>query len=137
MVARAGHKLVRQLKDSSFDEDRLDSYSLLIQTGGHDFQIAVIESKTAKVLLLEDHVFPDVKSEEEVLSATKDLFYSHHLLQAGFWKDITVGIKNNRYVQVPKNLFLAESAGEYLAFNARPSQSGEKICWSEIGRAHV
>ena len=131
MVARAGHKLVRQLKDNSFDEDRLESYSLLIQTGSSDLQIAVVDSKNAKVLLLEDHVFPDVKNDEEVLSATKDLFFSHHLLQAGFWKDITVGVKTSRFVQIPKNLFLEESAGEYLAFNARPQAQPEKVLFSE------
>lgn len=130
MVARAGHKLVRQLKDNSFDEDRLESYSLLIQTGNSDLQIAVLDSKNAKVLLLEDHVFPDVKNDEEVLSATRDLFFSHQLLQAGFWKDITVGIKSNRFVQVPRDLFLEESAADYLAFNARPSAAPEKILWS-------
>jgi len=135
LVVKAGHKLVRQLKDSSFDEDRLEQYSLLIQSGNHDLQIAVLESQSAKVLLLEDHVFPEVKSEEEVFPATRDLFFSHHLLQAGFWKDITVSIKNNRYVHVPKKLFEAENASDYLGYNARPVAFPEKVRWSESYRS--
>lgn len=135
MVARAAHKLVRQLKDASFDEDKLEAYSLLIQSGSSDLQIAVLDSRNAKVLLLEDHVFPDAKTTEEVLSATKDLFFSHSLLQAGFWGDVTVGFKNNTFVQVPKSLFLEESAAEYLRFNARPSDQPEQILWSESYRS--
>lgn len=105
MEIGASHKLVRKVSDSLFDEEQLDQYHLIVLSGASDLQLAVSHSETGKFLLLEDHVFPNAASPEESAQAFRHLLDSHHLLQAGFWNQITIGIKNSQFTQVPEQLF--------------------------------
>lgn len=126
MQAATGFKLIRKIKDEKFDEENLHQYSLLIQLGARDFQACVIDEKN-RVLLMEDYVFNDVGSAEQQVQILKDLYDSHPLLMAGFWKNVTFSIKSNKFVQVPGQLFVQESAAEYLKFNARIEPDKDQI----------
>lgn len=69
-------------------------------------------------MLLEDFVLPNVTSHEELMHMLDQLFDSHALLRAGFWKKIKVSFKNQKFVQVPLALYIPECATDYLKFNA-------------------
>jgi len=112
------HKLIRKIKDDLFDEENIDQYHLLINIGAHDFQLLVIEPQENKVLLMEDFVLPGLASNEDLLRILDQLFDSHPFLKAGFWKKIKVCVKNQKFVQVPLELFSEDSMAEYLKFNA-------------------
>lgn len=112
------HKLIKAIKDEKFDEEKLHRYTLLTQVGAKDFQTAVVDTEDDRLLFFEDYVFSEVDSPEELVAALKTLYDSHSLLTAGFWKEVKVSIKNNKFVQVPSPLFLEEASSEYLSFNA-------------------
>jgi hypothetical protein len=125
------HKLIRKIKDDLFDEENIDQYHLLINIGTRDFQLLVIEPQDNKVLLMEDFVLPGITSNEELLRILDQLFDSHAFLKAGFWKKIKVAVKNQKFVQVPEELFSEDSTAEYLKFNATVDSSKEE-CLSSV-----
>lgn len=125
-AATLGYKLIRKIKDERFDEENLHQYTLLIQLGPRDFQTCVVD-KSNIVLLMEDYVFNNVESPEHQLEVVKELYDSHPLLLAGFWKSVTFSIKSNKFVQVPGQLFVEGSAAEYLKFNAQIEPDKDKI----------
>ncbi len=112
------HKLIKKIKDEKFDEEKLQQYVLLTQIGAKDFQAGVIDSDDNRLIFFEDYVFNDVNSPEELSGALQALFEAHEYLSAGFWKEVRVSIKNNKFSQVPASLFVDSAAAEYLRFNA-------------------
>jgi hypothetical protein len=124
------YKLIKRVKDEKFDLDRLQQYKLLINSGVRDFQVGVIDTEDDRVLFFEDYVLGETKSHTEHLEAVKSLFDSHDLLQAGFWKEVTIGIKNTKFVQVPASLFSNESTEDYLKFNAKV-EPDERVMYSQ------
>ncbi|MBL7856835.1 MAG: DUF3822 family protein [Cyclobacteriaceae bacterium] len=132
-TAALNYKLIKKIKDERFDEESLHLYQLFINIGTRDLQVLVIQENI--VLLLEDYVFPSLNTNQELLHVLEQLFDAHACLRAGFWKSITVGIKNNKYVQVPQTLFVAESAAEYLKFNAHVSTGHEDFLFNENSRS--
>jgi len=112
------YKLIKKVRDERFDEEYIHQYHLLIHLGTRDFQICVIDPDDNRVLLLEDFVLPNLTSHEELLYLLDQLFDSHALLKAGFWKKIKISLKSQKFVQVPQALFAEESMADYLKFNA-------------------
>ena len=118
MPVATRHKLIKKIKDEKFDEEKLQQYVLLTQIGAKDFQVAVIDSEDQRLIFFEDYVFNEVNSPEDLQEALQSLFDSHEYLTAGFWKEVKVSIKNNKFIQVPASLFIESAAAEYLRFNA-------------------
>lgn len=112
-------KLIKKVKDDKFDLEKLHQYTLLINSGVRDFQVGVIDNEDNRVLFFEDYVLGDAKDHSGHLEAVKALFDSHELLQAGFWRQVIIGIKNGKFVQVPSTLFSEASTSDYLKFNAK------------------
>lgn len=125
-VRTENYRLLKKIKDDRFDEESLHQYQLFLHIGIRDFQVLVV-SNDQRVLLLEDYVLPDVSSPEEQLAALQDLFESHAVLGAGFWGDIKVSFKTQKFVQVPTALFNEDSMLEYLLFNAQVDQQTESV----------
>ena len=125
-AAAPDYRLIRKIKDERFDEDNLHLYSLLIQLGPRDLQIGVVDD-ARRMLLFEDFVFNDTYSTEHQIQIVKQLFDGHALLMAGFWKTVVFSLKNNKFVQVPAQLFVESSAGEYLKFNAHIDQASDTV----------
>lgn len=136
MDRNPGHKLVRSLKDDLFSEEELELYNLSVLAGPNDFQLTVTSAADGKLLLLEDHVFPDSVNGAQDMHALRHLFDSHHLLQAGFWKKISIGFKNKKFTQVPSTLFEEGSAPEILKLNATLDE-GDKIFWNDSGKTGI
>lgn len=124
-------KLIKKVKDDRFDEDQIHQYHLLIQLGVKDFQVGVVNSQTHQILLFEDYVLGDISSHHDHVELLKALFDAHPLLQAGFWRQVKVAIKNNKLAQVPKALFVPEAAADYLKFNAKVNSEDEEVVWCE------
>jgi Protein of unknown function (DUF3822) len=115
----SNHKLIKKVKDDKYDLEKLHQYSLLISAGARDFQIGVIDTEDNRVIFFEDYVLGEASDHTEHLEAVKALFDSHELLQVGFWKQVVIGIKNSKFVQVPSSLFSDASTVDYLKFNAK------------------
>ena len=121
------HKLIKKIKDEKFDVEKLQRYILLTQIGAKDFQVAVIDGDDDRLIFFEDYVFNEVSSQEKLQEALQELFDSHEYLLAGFWKEVKVSIKNNKFIQVPASLFVESAANEYLAFNAVIDSGKESV----------
>jgi hypothetical protein len=122
----ATYKLIKKIKDDRFDEENLHQYQLLIQLGVRDFQIAVVAESDQRLLFLEDYVLTDLYSHNELLTLLKSLFEAHSIIQAGFWKEVKVSIKNNKFAQIPAQLFDEKASPDYLKFNAQFDSQTEK-----------
>jgi len=121
------HKLIKKIKDEKFDEEKLQRYILLAQIGAKDFQVAVVDSDDSRLIFFEDYVFNEVNSQPELQVALQGLFDSHEYLLAGFWKEVRISVKNNKFIHVPASLYLDAAMAEYLKFNASFDKDTESI----------
>ncbi|EMR02692.1 DUF3822 family protein [Cesiribacter andamanensis] len=103
-----------KIKDPRFSIDDLQDYSLLLQAGEREFQLAVIDTKSNRCLLLEHYNLFDFSSEEEHQRLIENLFEDHHLLMAGFWHSVRFSVKNLRFSLIPAALFDKEQSAAYL-----------------------
>jgi hypothetical protein len=123
----ATFKQIKKIRDDRFDEESIHEYSLLINIGPRDIQVAVLHGPENLVLFLQDYVFPGVSSTQELIDALDELFEQHAFLKAGFWKTIKLSFKNQKLVQVPRELFVQESAAKYLKFNAPINKTLDEV----------
>ena len=126
-TASLHYKLIKKIKDDRFEVEKVDQYYLLINIGVRDLQVGVIDAEDNRQLLLEDYVFPALSSNTELMHVLADLFEAHAFLKAAFWKQIKIGIKNSKFVQVPQALYVAEANEDYLKYNAVIDNSEEEI----------
>jgi hypothetical protein len=119
------HRLIKKIKDDRFDEENLHQYRLLVQLGVRDFQIAVVAESDQRLLFFEDYVLGELHSHSELLELLKTLFEEHPVLQAGFWKQVKVGIKNNKFAHIPAHLFQEANVAEYLNANTKLDSANE------------
>lgn len=125
-TATAAYRLIKKIKDERFDEEALHNYQLLLHIGVRDFQVLVI-ADDKRVLLLEDYVLPDITSPQALQESIADIFEAHAVLRAGFWGQIKISFKTQKFVQVPAALFTEESMQEYLLFNAQIDPAKESV----------
>ena len=116
-ASKATYKLTKKIKDSKFDVDQLHNYCLSLQIGIRDFQICITNAQNQGCLLLESYVLQDVKTINTRMHVLAGLFENHHLLMAGFWKEIKISLKSHKFTLVPSSHFLIDSIGEYLSLN--------------------
>lgn len=126
-TATLQYKQIKKIKDERFDEELLQRYNLLVHVGTRDLQTAVIDSSDDRLVLLEDYVLPNVGSKEDLMVALEHVYDSHPLLRAGFWNEVKIGIKNQKFVQIPVSLFVEEAAADVLQFNAALDPEQESV----------
>jgi len=131
------YKLIKKVKDERFDEEFIHQYHLLINLGTRDFQLMVVDPQENRTLLLEDYVLPNLTSHDQLLQMLDQLFDSHNLLKAGFWKRVKVSIKNQKFIQVPQALFAEESLADYLKFNAPVDTAVEEVIATQNPQAQA
>jgi len=119
------YKLIKKIKDERFDEDKIHQYTLLVNLGPRDLQAAVVDTDDDRLLVLEDYVFPNVGSHDELVSTLDQLFEAHPFLRAGFWNQVKFSLKNQNFVQVPQALFIEDALEDYLKFNAHINSNQE------------
>lgn len=125
----SGYKLIKKIKDDKFDVESLHDYNLLIQLGVRDLQVAVVDSRTNKCLLLEDFIIDQASTYGALIEILKGLFSDHHLLMAGFWKKVRVSIKNNKFSLVPSALFVKNAVKDYIKLNAKLNENSEEVLY--------
>lgn len=111
-----------KIKDTRFSIDYLQDYILLLQAGEREFQLAVIDTKTHRCLLLEHYNFFNVRNKEEYQQLIEALFEDHHLLMAGFWHSVRFAIKNLQFSLIPAALFDKEQLPAYLRLTSALQQ---------------
>lgn len=124
--ATATYRLIKKIKDERFEEEALHEYHLILHIGVRDFQVLVI-ADDKRVLLLEDYVLPEISSAEVLQQTLDEIVEAHAVLKAGFWKNVTLCFKTQKFVQVPAALFTPESMHEYLLFNAQVDPAKESV----------
>ena len=129
------YKLIKKVKDENLDPEKLQQYTLLINTGVRDFQVGVINEDN-RVLFFEDFVLNETKDHTELLGIIESIFDSHELLQAGFWKQVFIGVKNYKFVQVPSSLFSEDATLDYLKFNAKIEED-ETVLYTTSSRTEA
>jgi hypothetical protein len=124
------HKLIKKIKDEKFDEEKLQRYTLLAQIGAKDFQVAVVDNDDSRLIFFEDYVFNEVNTQADLQTALQALFDGHEYLMAGFWKEVRLSLKTNKFIQVPSSLYIDSAMQEYLQFNAAidPETETVKAC---------
>lgn len=125
------YKLIKKLKDECFDVELIHQYTLLLNIGTRDLQVLIVDSAADRVVFLEDYVLPNITSHHDLLGVLQQIFDGHSLLHAGFWNEIIVSVKNQKFVQVPASLFLPEAAADYLQFNAAFDPELEECLFTE------
>jgi hypothetical protein len=125
----ANYKLIHKVKDDKFDVDHLHHYNLHIQIGPRDLQFAVVDNETNRCLLLEDYILASVGSYQDLQVLLSNIFDQHHLLTAGFWKKVRIGIKNNKFSLIPAPLFVKDALVDYLSINSKVDPDKEKILY--------
>ena len=123
------YKLLKKIKDKDFDVESLHQYNLHILSGNRDIQFTVSDSTNGRCLLLEDYALSRVKTYKELISILDDLFDNHHLLKAGFWKSVKIGIKNNKFSLVPSKLFDKTSLFDYLKLNCKVNTETDQLLY--------
>ncbi len=127
-TAAINYKLIKKIRDERFEEDLIHQYDLLIHIGARDLQVGVIDTQENRLLLLEDYVFPNMSSPDDLNQILEELFDAHAFLKAAFWKTIKISVKNNKFIQVPEALFVEGAQRDYLKFNAQLS-ADEEVLW--------
>ncbi len=125
--SNARYKLIKRVKDDRFDEENLHQYRLLIQPAARDLQVAVVSASDHRLLFFEDYILHELHSNDELVALLKNLFEAHEVIQAGFWKQVKVSIKNLKFIQVPSALFDLAKAPDYLKFNASVDPRQEHV----------
>lgn len=121
------YKLIKRVKDTKFTIDELDHYSLIMQVGIYDLQFAVVDSQDNVVMGLEDYRFQGVKTVNARLRLIRDILDDHEYLTAGFWKDVKLSLKSHKFSLVPANMFVSDSAADYLAVNSEIKTAFEEV----------
>jgi Protein of unknown function (DUF3822) len=137
LQATVSFKLIKKIKDDKFDEEKLQRYTLLIQLGVRDLQVAVVDSTEHRLLFFEDYIFNDLNNHTDFQTVVQSLFESHELLMAGFWKTVVMSVKNNLLTQVPEPLFVEDQAPEYLHLNASFDPAKNEVLFCHQSRTNA
>ena len=121
------YKLLKKIKDEKFDVDQLHHYNLNLLIGNRDFQVLIVDPRNNRCLLLEDYVISNVSSYTRLVEVFEEIFDSHHLLKAGFWGKVSVGIKGNKFALVPLPLFDEDLIFDYLKFNSKVNREFDEL----------
>ena len=112
-------KHIRKHKDRNrFNIDNLQDYCLSIIVGQHDFQFCVTDTRKNRVLLLEDYIIQGGDTPQQQLDAISRVYEDNSLINAAFWKEVKVCVKNRQFSLVPTPLFDLQEAHNYLQLNA-------------------
>ena len=118
------YTLNSKIKDDKFNIDELEHYCLSIYVGNEDFQISIIDIRSNQCLLIEDFSY---SSDQNTLDVIKQIYKEHHLLEAGFWNNIKIAFKNQKFTVVPTNLFNSNQGAKYLAKACKFDESKEDV----------
>ena len=118
---------VKRVKDEKFSIDELEEYSLTLQVGIRDLQFSVTDTQDNQVMCFEDYTLEGIRTVNERLRLIKSILDNHEFLAAGFWKNVKLCLKTHKFSLVPSNMFLADSATDYLSVNSEIKATFEHV----------
>lgn len=116
-VKDTAFRQIKKVKDDKFSIENIEHYCLIIQIGSRDLQVCIIDTKTNRTLLLEDYIIDATNTPEEKVALLQSLFDHHHLLMVGFWKEVVLCFKTDKFTTVPLSFFSKENARSLLKMN--------------------
>ena len=75
---QSNYKLLKRIKDEKFSVDKLESYTLLLQIGIQDIQVAVMDTADNRCIALEDIIMSNIDSAEKWQEVIEDTFEAGH-----------------------------------------------------------
>ena len=136
-AATKEYKLFKKIKEDKFEVDQLHNYDLNLLLGNRDFQVAVVDNRNNRCLVVEDFIISSVDSYSKLVEVFEDIFDEHHLLKAGFWSSVKVGIKGNKFALVPESLFNADSMFDYLKFNCKVNKEYDRLMYFKHSKSEA
>ena len=136
-TAKKNYKLFKKIKEDKFEVDQLHNYDLNLLLGNRDFQVAVVDNRNNRCLVVEDFIISSVDSYSRLVEVFEDIFDEHHLLKAGFWSSVKVGIKGNKFALVPESLFNADSMFDYLKFNCKVNKEYDQLMYFKHSKSEA
>ena len=125
------YTLNNKIKDDKFNIDELEHYCLSLLVGNEDFMISIVDIRTNQCLLLEDFQFA-AATDAELLEILRQIYDEHHLLKAGFWNNIKIAFKNQKFSLVPSSLFNTNQSDKYLSLTANREEGEEALFYKHI-----
>src|SRR4051812_4040366 len=114
---KASYKLNQTIKDDNFNVDNISQYNLSLQVSNDLFRICITDTENNRCLFLEDYQLSSINHPQQLLDQLELIYDDHHVLQAGFWKSIKLGIKNKNFSLIPTPLFDKDYLKDYLNIN--------------------
>ena len=114
-MATANTEQIISIKDERLDIDLIDQYRLSFFISARACQITVFDVKKKKLLLFEHREFDSSLS----VTANLEMIHKDHILiAAGFWKEIQVFVRNDKFSLIPNPVFDKSLLYEYVRLNA-------------------
>ena len=136
-TVKKDYKLFKKIKEDKFEVDQLHNYDLNLLLGNRDFQVAVVDNRNNRCLVVEDFIISSVDSYSKLVEVFEDIFDEHHLLKAGFWSSVKVGIKGNKFALMPESLFNADSMFDYLKFNCKVNKEYDRLMYFKHSKSEA
>lgn len=116
-------KAIKKVKDDKFSIDKIEQYCLILEIGERDLQVSIIDIKSNRVLILEDYSLSKAENSDQKVQVLKALFDQHHLLMVGFWKEVILCFKTQKYCLAPLSYFSKDNARAILKMNCEVEKS--------------
>ena len=136
-TANKDYKLFKKIKEDKFEVDQLHHYDLNLLLGNRDLQIAIVDKRSNRCLIVEDFIISSIDSYTRLVNVFENIFDDHHLLKAGFWSSVKVGIKGNKFALVPESLFNPDSVFDYLKFNCKVNEESDELMYYRHSKSEV
>lgn len=111
------------IKDERLDVDHIDHYHLSFFISASSCEICIYDERKKRIVLFESIPLDENKT---VLENLKRIHHDHALISAGFWKTVIITLRNQRFTQVPNNLYASDYAYDYIKLNAHTDPLKDK-----------
>lgn len=128
-MAKAIYKQSVSIKDERLNIDHIDHYRLSFFIGNDSIEVGVKDIQTNRLLLFEKQ---DQSSSEDILSSLDHLHKEHILIAAGFWHEIQVFFRNNKFALIPGPLFDKTKLFEYVRLNDLTSPEEDNYHFKQL-----
>lgn len=128
-MAKAIDKQIVSLKDERLDIDRIDHSRLSFFIGEHAIQFGVKDTQTNRLMLFEEY---EIDPSKDLISFLDQLHKEHILIAAGFWQEIQVFFRNNKFALIPGPLFDKTKLYEYVRLNDNTEPSRDNYHFKQL-----
>src|ERR1041385_7665868 len=105
-----------QFRDAAFDISHCEKFCLVMQIGGENLTLAVLDNLSNDFLAFENYSFRKVNNESSLAVQLEKLIGEHEWLAGGF-KRADAMIVTEKFTLVPAAFFDSTKISDYLNFN--------------------